>query len=94
MFRRDVVDHALILTEWAFTDSSSFLVSYPTPSLKTMSTFSMSAIRVAGSLFITTRSAFPPNRDRADLIFAAEKGRAVQRRDADRLDWCEPGFDE
>ncbi len=43
-----------------FTESSSLLASYPTPSLNTISTFSISAMRVAGSPFITTRSAFFP----------------------------------
>jgi hypothetical protein len=35
--------------KWPFTESSSFLVSYPAPSLNSISTLSMSSIRVARS---------------------------------------------
>src|ERR1700722_16915518 len=42
------------------TDSISAAESYPTPSLKTVSTFSMSSIFFDGSPLITTRSACLP----------------------------------
>src|ERR1700736_6657242 len=35
-----------------------------------------------------------PDRNRADLILAAEKDSTVQSRDPNRLDRCKPGLDE
>src|SRR5205823_4805343 len=42
------------------TDSASFCGSYPTPSLKTISTFSISLMFFVGSPFTTTRPAALP----------------------------------